>query len=144
MRIRTIGDLARTSPDFLSYKLGRPGLLLWERANGRDDEPVRSYYEKRAVKSVGNGITFSRDLYGMDELLAGLDAVCDLAAARMRQKKVKCTTVQLSIKDKKFCRFAAAGSSYARRRSLRGSCAKRRPGCSGKISILGSAFVRLP
>lgn len=102
MRIRTIGDLARTSPDFLSYKLGRPGLLLWERANGRDDEPVRSYYEKRAVKSVGNGITFSRDLYGMDELLAGLDAVCDLAAARMRQKKVKCTTVQLSIKDKNF------------------------------------------
>ena len=38
----------------------------------------------------------------MDELLAGLDAVCDLAAARMRQKKVKCTTVQLSIKDKNF------------------------------------------
>lgn len=102
MRVRTIGDLARTSPDFLSYKLGRPGLLLWERANGQDDEPVRSYYEKRAVKSVGNGITFSRDLYGMDELLAGLDAVCDLAAARMRQKKVKCTTVQLSIKDKNF------------------------------------------
>lgn len=102
MRVRTIGDLARTSPDFLSYKLGRPGLLLWERANGRDDEPVRSYYEKRAVKSVGNGITFSRDLYGMDELLAGLDAVCDLAAARMRQKKVKCTTVQLSVKDKNF------------------------------------------
>lgn len=102
MRIRTIGDLAHTSPDFLSYKLGRPGLLLWERANGRDDEPVRSYYEKRGVKSVGNGITFSRDLYGMEELLVGLDAVCDLAAARMRQKKVKCTTVQLSIKDKNF------------------------------------------
>ncbi|MBQ4599412.1 MAG: DNA polymerase IV [Clostridia bacterium] len=102
MRIKTIGDLAHASPDFLEYKLGKLGRTLHACANGEDDEPVRSVYDKRQVKSVGNGMTFSRDLYGMDELLCGLDAVCDLAAARMRAKHVKCTTVQLSIKDANF------------------------------------------
>ncbi len=102
MRIRTIGDLAHASPDFLEYKLGKLGKMLYAYANGEDDDPVRSVYDKRQVKSVGNGMTFSHDLYGMDELLCGLDAVCDLAAARMRAKHVKCTTVQLSIKDANF------------------------------------------
>lgn len=102
MRVKTIGDLAIASPDFLEYKLGKLGLMLHAMANGEDDDPVRSVYDKRQVKSVGNGMTFSHDLFGMDELLAGLDAVCDMAAARMRAKHVKCTTVQLSIKDANF------------------------------------------
>lgn len=102
MRIKTIGELANASPDFLEYKLGKLGRTLYAYANGEDDEPVRSVYDKRQVKSVGNGMTFSRDLYGMDELICGLEAVCDLAAARMRAKHVKCTTVQLSIKDANF------------------------------------------
>ncbi len=102
MRIKTIGDIALASPDFLEYKLGKMGLMLYAYANGNDEEPVRSIYDKRQVKSVGNGMTFSHDLYGMDELMCGLDAVCDPAAARMRAKHVKCTTVQLSIKDSNF------------------------------------------
>ena len=102
MRIKTIGELALASPDFLEYKLGKLGKTLHSYANGEDDEPVRSVYDKRTVKSVGNGMTFSHDLHGMEELVAGLNAVCDLAAARMREKHVKCTTVQLSIKDENF------------------------------------------
>ncbi len=102
MRIKTIGELAATSPDFLEYKLGKLGRMLYAYANGEDNEEVRSVYDERQVKSVGNGITFSRDLYGMEDIMQGLDAVCDLAAARMRAKHVKCTTVQLSIKDENF------------------------------------------
>ncbi len=102
MRIKTIGELANASPDFLEYKLGKLGKMLYNYANGNDDDEVRSVYDQRQVKSVGNGITFSRDLYGMEDIMQGLDAVCDLAAARMRAKHVKCTTVQLSIKDENF------------------------------------------
>lgn len=102
MKIKTIGDLASASPDFLSYKLGKLGQTLYAYANGEDNDPVRSIYGAHTVKSVGNGMTFSHDLYGMDELLSGLDAICDAAAARMRAKHVKCTTVQLSIKDENF------------------------------------------
>ena len=102
MRIKTIGEIATTSPDFLEYKLGKLGRMLYDYANGNDDDPVRSIYDERQVKSVGNGMTFSRDLYGMEDIVQGLDAVCDLAAARMRAKHLKCTTVQLSIKDENF------------------------------------------
>lgn len=102
MRIRTIGELACLTPDFLSYKLGKSGLLLHAYANGRDEEPVASATAARQVKSVGNGMTFSRDLCGEEEVRVGLTAVCDLAAARMRAKHVKCTTLQLSIKDENF------------------------------------------
>lgn len=102
LRIRTIGDLARSSPELLTYKLGKLGRTLYDYANGTDDDPVRSIYDKHEVKSVGNGMTFSRDLFGMEELICGLDAVCDLAAARMREAHVKCSTVQLSVKDANF------------------------------------------
>ncbi|MBR5538422.1 MAG: DNA polymerase IV [Clostridia bacterium] len=102
LRIKTIGQLASCSVDFLTYKLGKLGSMLHTYANGNDDDPVRSIYDAREVKSVGNGMTFSHDLYGMDDLMSGLDVICDLAAARMRAKHVKCTTVQLSIKDSNF------------------------------------------
>lgn len=102
LRINTIGALAHSSPELLSHKLGKLGTQLYAYANGEDDEPVASAYAKREVKSVGNGMTFSHDLYGMEEILVGLDAVCDLAAARMRAKSVKCTGVQLAIKDENF------------------------------------------
>lgn len=102
MRITTVGALANSSPDLLAYKLGKLGIQLHAYANGRDEEPVRSAYKKREVKSVGNGMTFSHDLHGMEEIAVGLDAVCDLAAARMREKGVKCTGVQLAIKDENF------------------------------------------
>ena len=100
--VRTIGELAACDPAFIHSILGKNGDLLLRYARGEDDEPVASAYAKREVKSVGNGMTFSHDLYGMEEILVGLDAVCDLAAARMRAKGVKCTGVQLAIKDENF------------------------------------------
>lgn len=127
MRIKTIGELANASPDFLEYKLGKLGRMLHACANGEDNEPVRSVYDKRQVKSVGNGMTFSHDLHGMEELVQGLDAVCDLAAARMREKHVKCTTVQLSIKDENFVtvqRQAPLAAPTQLARELREAAAK--------------------
>ena len=102
LRIHTVGALAQSSPELLKNKLGKLGIELHAYANGEDNEPVKSAYAKHEVKSVGNGMTFSRDLYGMEEILVGLDAVCDLAAARMREAGVKCTGVQLAIKDENF------------------------------------------
>ena len=38
--IRTIGELARTDPDFLERQLGKMGLVIYSFANGWDDSPV--------------------------------------------------------------------------------------------------------
>ena len=100
--IYTIGDLARSSPMQLSHLLGKQGLSLWQAANGRDEDPVRSYFEKREVKSVGNSMTFSRDLTALSEIKSALSALSASVAVRLREENKKCTCVQVQIRDHDF------------------------------------------
>lgn len=66
--IRTIGDIARTEPSFLKYRLGKNGIALWRYANGLDSSPVMKYDFVAPVKSVGHGITTVADLTSNDEV----------------------------------------------------------------------------
>ena len=100
--IRTIGDLANADRDMLSRSMGKMGEQLWRCANGMDDEPVHPYDEKREAKSVGNSMTFRRDIKGEEELRAGISALADSVAGRLRADGKKCTVVQVGIKDPSF------------------------------------------
>lgn len=100
--IKTIGQLAGADREFIEKYLGKSGAALWDSANGLDDEPVRSYYEKREVKSVGNSMTFRRDIVGEAELKNGIAALCDCVAGRLKAENKKCTVVQIGIKDPMF------------------------------------------
>lgn len=60
--IRTIGDLANTNPDFLKRRLGKPGVALWQYANGNDHSLVHKSDFVSPIKSVGHGITTVADL----------------------------------------------------------------------------------
>lgn len=55
--IRTIGDLAKTEPDFLKRRFGKNGITLWRFANGLDNSPVMKQDFVAPIKSVGHGIT---------------------------------------------------------------------------------------
>lgn len=101
-RIRTIGDLARTDRIALGKALGKQGDTLWRYANGLDNEPVLPYDAHREVKSVGNSMTFRRDLRGEEELRAGIAALADSVASRLRAAGLKCTVVQVGIKSPEF------------------------------------------
>lgn len=100
--IKTIGQLASADRNFLIKQFGKAGETLYRFANGFDDAPVKSIYEKEEIKSVGNGMTFSHDLLGEEEIRGGIYALADSIAARMRDKGLKCTTVQVTIKDPEF------------------------------------------
>ncbi len=100
--IRTIGDLAQMNRAFLEKKLGKQGGTLYCYANGLDESPVRSIYEEREVKSIGNSITFKRNLVGLEDIRLGVRAISDQVASRLRRHQVKCTTVQVVIKDPDF------------------------------------------
>lgn len=100
--IKTIGELALSDSELLSRYLGKAGVALWESANGLDNDPVRSFYEKREVKSVGNSMTFRRDLLGENEIKNGIAALADSVAGRLKAEKKKCTVVQIGIKDPQF------------------------------------------
>ncbi len=100
--IKTIGELAEFDEQIIIERFGKVGAMLYRYANGLDDEPVKSVDEKREVKSVGNGTTFPHDLTTEDEVRDGIYALSDSIAVRMRRKGMKCTTVQVTIKDPDF------------------------------------------
>lgn len=100
--ILTIGDLARADRRAVVGLVGEVGDTLWRYANGLDDEPVRSYYDRTPPKSVGNGMTFRRDIAGKEEIRAGVAALTDAVAERLRAQNMKCTVVQVQVKDPNF------------------------------------------
>lgn len=97
--IHTIGDIAHCEPEFLERLLGKGGETLWRYANGLDDSPVRRIGEEEPLKSIGNGKTFRRDLLGWAELKCGVLLLTDEIAARLRDCGMKCTSVQITVKN---------------------------------------------
>ena len=97
--IHTIGQLALAPRETLSRRLGKLGEQIWDYANGLDESPVASIYEKHTVRSVGNGMTFRRDLLGESDARKGLQALSEEVAERLRRSGLKCRTVQLTVKD---------------------------------------------
>ena len=102
MNILTIGDLAQSDPGFLTVSLGKHGSQLYAYANGLDDDPVARYQEHRAYKSVGNGITFKRNLVGRGDVRTAIKALSDRVAGRLRSHGLRCSGVKLDIKDPDF------------------------------------------
>lgn len=100
--IRTIGDLALADRAFLESHFGKMGTLLYDTANGMEKEPVASFFAEREVKSIGNSMTFRRDLLGKNEIRSGLSALSDSVAVRLRKAGKKCSVVQIAVRDPEF------------------------------------------
>ena len=100
--IKTIGDLANASRSALSSKLGKHGLLIHDYANGIDESPVLRSFERGQTKSVGNGITFSRDLKGESDIKTALIGLSDTVAGRLRKHGLKASGVKVDIRDPEF------------------------------------------
>ena len=98
MRINTIGELANADENILCKILGKQGEMIYRYARGDDNSPVDPHSNDE-VKSVGNGMTFKRDLYGEKDIFCGITHLSESIAARMRRKGVKCTVVQVTIKN---------------------------------------------
>ncbi len=100
--INTIGDLARYDRLRIEKLFGKQGLALWDNSNGFDYSPVEPYYVKNEVKSIGNSMTFKRDLVGYNDIKAGISFLADSVACRLRKDNKKCTVIQVGIKDNEF------------------------------------------
>lgn len=100
--IQTIGQLAAFDRDALIRLLGKQGDQLWQYANGLEHSPVAPAGAYTPPKSVGNGETFPHDLVGMAQLREGLRPLAEQVAVRLRAHHMKCTTLQLTIRDPHF------------------------------------------
>jgi len=98
MNVKTIGQLAALDKNILLRRFGKTGEILWEYANGFDDSPVRPFEDISAPKSVGNGMTFKRDLKTRDDIKLAVISLSEEVAFRLRRHGYKCNTVQINIK----------------------------------------------
>lgn len=99
--IITIGGIANCPLDVLTQLLGKWGEVLWLFANGKDSSPVRKIDESAAVKSIGNGTTCPRDLTTEEDIKLVFMVLAESVAARLRDYGLKCTGVQIMVRDSK-------------------------------------------
>ena len=103
--INTIGALARSDPAFLRTFLGKPGVMLWNYANGYESAPVNYIGEGHEIKSIGNSTTTYRDLRSMTDVKSVIYLLTEKVARRMRQKKLTGACVHLSVRYADLSRF---------------------------------------
>lgn len=100
--IHTIGDLAQSDLALLRDRFGIRGETAWYCANGEEHDPVRPYHEPREAKSIGNSITFRRNLVGERDILLGFTALAESVSQRLRRHGVRAQTLQIQIRDPNF------------------------------------------
>ncbi len=135
MMIRTIGDLAAADRDVLRATFGKAGEMLSVYARGEDNEPVRRLDDAREVKSVGNGMTFRRDLNDEKEMYTAIYMLSDTVAARLRKHGLFCRTVQLTVKTASF-------QSYSRQSSLHTATAVSREIADVAMELLNKLHLK--
>ncbi len=102
MMIFTIGDLAMANEAYVRRVLGKNGLMLHHFANGQDTDRVRANGDEGMIKSVGNSTTTPKDLKTVEEVRAVFQKLADTVATRLRKHELKCTAVQISLRDNSF------------------------------------------
>lgn len=102
--IFTIGDLANLDRDYIYSWLKKPGLLIWEYANGIDNSKVRS--KPLPVKSVGNSTTTSFDVDNRKEAHMILLALSEKVSMRMRSIDQYAYVVSVGVKNTDFISYS--------------------------------------
>ena len=83
MAINTIGDLARFDQSILTKKLGKVGTMLSIYARGEDQEIVHTKAEMQEIKSVGNSLTYYRDIKTDQDAFALITLLAESVSAIM-------------------------------------------------------------
>lgn len=97
--IRTIGDIASATPEFLKRLLGVNGVGLWTYASGGDTSRVMHKDFEILIKSIGHGITCTEDLADSREVFLVLLQLAQDIAHKLRQNDFLARGVQLTVKD---------------------------------------------
>ncbi len=100
MGIRTIGDLAKTDPKRLEFKLKSHGLLIWRYAHGLEDSLVRN--DPLGMKGLGNSTTAAFDVEDTETAHKFLLSLVETVAARLREAGYCCQLVSIGLKDTNF------------------------------------------
>lgn len=94
MGVTNIDTLSRIPQEMMERVMGKNGIILWERANGIDNTPVRPYSES---KSVSTETTFDQDTTDVIRMKEILVKMIEKLAFELReqQKLTACVAVKI-------------------------------------------------
>lgn len=104
LRIKTIGDLAKTDKEFIMKRFGKFGLMMWNYANGIDEEEVIN--KKEDPKSIGNSVTLPSDTTSPEEIQKIVLALCEQVSFRLRKHNLIANTVNVQLRTKDFIDYS--------------------------------------
>jgi DNA polymerase-4 len=94
MGISTIETLCKIPLDVMEKMMGVNGAIIWKKANGIDNTPVKPYSERQSISTEHTFDQDSTDIKRMNEIIAGM--VEKLAfELRGKQKLTSCVTVKI-------------------------------------------------
>lgn len=101
--IRTIGDLARLDRKYIDNWLKKPGVKIWEYANGIESSELS---EGSPVKSIGNSTTTSFDVDTLEDAKKILLGISEMIGMRLREANLRGAVLAVSIKNKEFAYYS--------------------------------------
>lgn len=102
--IYTIGELAKLDKDYIYSWIKKPGLLIWEYANGIEDSLVRS--SGIPIKSVGNSTTMPFDVDNKAEAYKVLLAISEMIGMRVRDIEMCGNVISVGLKNDHFFSYS--------------------------------------
>ncbi|MBN2523162.1 MAG: DNA polymerase IV [Bacteroidales bacterium] len=99
MGIATIGTLSLIPVEMMEKMLGKNGIVIWKKANGIDNTPVRSYSER---KSISTETTFDQDTIDIIKMKEILVNMVEKLAFEMRRKQRLTSCVAVKIRYSNF------------------------------------------
>ncbi len=97
--IKTIGELANTSENFLCTMFGKNGTMLYLFANGLESSPVKKMDERDIIKSIGNSTTTPRDMKNSKDVNLIFNLLSEQVCRRLRSHGLKCSVVQIHLRS---------------------------------------------
>ena len=102
--IKTIGDLANYSREYIKYKFKSHGEIIWNYANGIENSIVRP--ENLKAKGIGNSTTISFDVDNKEDAFMILLSLTETVAMRLRDLNNSCQLICLSLKTCDFISYS--------------------------------------
>lgn len=103
--IKTIGELANTSENFLISQFGKNGKMLYSYANGLDTSPVKRLSQAETIKSIGNSTTTPRDMENATDAKLIFNLLSEQVCRRLRKHGLKGSVVQIHLRSNDLTSF---------------------------------------
>lgn len=108
--IYTIGELVKLDKEYIYNWLKKPGLLIWEYANGIENSPVRT--TEPLIKSLSNSTTTPREIGNRVEANLVLLGISEMLGMRIRALNIYGSVIAVPIKDNNFISYRKQKSLY--------------------------------